>query len=104
MADAAASYASQWRDLKRRKRLVWAAYFLMCAAITVWGVTEQPYWLLALFLFFFLGVAAGANLASFLCPRCRKPFAERNFFWVIFWTRKCLNCGLRRDVLPEGSQ
>ncbi len=103
MTSDATSYASQWRELRRRNRLSWAAYLLMCGAGTAGLASQQWYWWIIALLLFLGAVAAGAYLSSFPCPRCQKPFLERGLGWSNIYSRKCLNCGLRQGALPEGS-
>lgn len=44
-------------------------------------------------------VAVISNRPEFKCPRCNKPFYRRAAFYNGF-TRKCLNCGLKKYDVP----
>jgi hypothetical protein len=103
--DDAASYAPQWRDLRRRSLIFWLAYLTMVAGgVTAFQFTPaSDLGHLAIIgagiSLLMASVAAGAYRSSFRCPRCGKFFFESRFMHHTF-ARKCMNCGLPRGAEP----
>jgi len=98
---AAPSYASRWRELRRRQlRLVCAV--AGCLTIGALGVCLLPS-IVARVALILLEIAATAHLAravgAFSCPRCAKAFfqrsAERRSDPV---AGECIHCGLARGA------
>jgi len=95
-----------WRVLRRRSRLLW---WLLSASLPgifffAWlldGVLRPSLLLSLLTLAFVVAIGvAGLRVASFVCPRCGKPFFESWYFFQLL-RRECAYCGLRREVPPD---
>jgi hypothetical protein len=102
---AAASYASSWRDLRRRSFLSWLAFLAVyaggIAGYYVMPATELGHagLFVLVVLLLFLAIAVGAYKGSFRCPRCAQFFFSRGI-WQNNFARKCQNCGLPRGAEP----
>lgn len=95
-----------WQEYRRRRRLVgililaWPpVFYAVSRGLQQVGQREGGSALGALFAMFAIWVAAiivaGMRWQWFRCPRCGRPFHRRGLFGNVF-SRRCLNCGLRK--------
>jgi hypothetical protein len=104
-----APYAAAWRDLRRRRWLMWGVYlgffpgkWLLAAVNAKLLHRHTPdvfalagtVWLLAF-------VISSFWVAEWPCPRCHNAFAKATWYRNPL-TRYCLSCGLPRGA-PDDS-
>lgn len=93
-----AGYQEQWKDLRRRSRLLLVA--VLCwplIPVVGWALQGRPGGGRILFAFAMgttLSIVVSSVRASlFRCPRCQQRFFSDGPYRNSF-TRKCLHCGL----------
>jgi hypothetical protein len=98
-----APYAAAWRDLRRRRRLMWGVYLGFFPGEWILSAVDAKLlhhrtpgvfiiagigWMVA-----FLASSFWAD--AWQCPRCHKNFTRATWYRNP-WTRHCLSCGLPR--------
>ena len=99
--DAAATYAAQWAEYRRRRRAAVAVYLggMPAAVAAKWalsraglpGVAEYAFAAVAL-VWVIAVIATSRGWGRWPCPRCGSPFAPRAR-WIV-GRRGCVRCGL----------
>ena len=94
----ASSYREQWKDLRRRDRLVLVGFLLFpLVPVVGWALQGLPGGRRILFAFvlgsMLFTITASIRAGAFRCPRCRERFFLDGNYRNSF-TRKCLRCGL----------
>jgi hypothetical protein len=110
-------YETQWRDLRFRLRLFWAACLAYVPGVLIialvlrasGGSDDQIVWIAGALL---LGVMAlGAYLGRYRCPRCGNLFIRPPVPWqplkcwnfIELLARRCFYCGLVKGASGSGS-
>ena len=105
-------YRASWRDLRRRRIIVWGVFFGYIPGVVILSIivgavkslitgdarTGNIFPWIA-FLWMVAWPAAIIWHASFRCPRCNQPFVWR-WGWSNAFTRRCVHCGLRTGAHP----
>ena len=95
-------YPSTWKKYKALKRAAFISVLGLFPAVMIAGVIEHRVPRLGssnisaftLVTWFVALVILNLQYTSWPCPRCGKPFVN-NGNWV-WWTSKCVHCGLRK--------
>ena len=96
-ASAPPSYAAEWQEFRKRRRMALTVFFVgppaLLLASLIWQSFHLPAFpILVLVAVVFLAFAVTTiRFAGWRCPRCRKPFLAGFWFLPI---RRCLFCKL----------
>ena len=90
---------TQWRDLRRRQRIVWLVFLSYIPGIVILSIplealfdSETPVFVVAVLWFVALAVASG-YMENWKCPRCGKPFF-RTWWYHNTFAQRCIHCKL----------
>lgn len=105
------SYVKAWRDYKRRRNVVLISFlgfmpfcFVISQLADILHLDNKV--VFALCVCWLWGFPLSATIwAQWPCPRCGKPFAVKNWFFVNqFTVAKCVHCGLTKDELKQAER
>ena len=106
MNDAGAAdhaWTAAWRDYRRRRNLLFAAWIggWFGIMLTIWLGVPFITWIAAA-AWMTTSLVTGIRLYGFPCPRCAKTFLSRH--WVLNsgpQRQACVWCGLRKWAVPH---